>query len=170
VPETPEAVAAATNGASSETAAEAWVAAFTEGWRAPRDADSFVDHFIPWLDPDIRMVQPQMPVFVGYEQFREGFARPLFDLIPDLHGEVAGWAASGHRIYIELALRGTIAGRPVTLHTVDRITLGEDGRATERVAHLDPSPLVAAVAARPRAWPRFAKAQLRQLLNRRRYR
>jgi SnoaL-like domain len=163
----------ATTERAPSAAAAAWVEAFAEGWRAPRDADSFVDHFLPWLAPEIRLVQPQMPVLVGHEAFRRGFARPLFDLIPDLHGEVVDWAAHGDRVYIELVLRGTVGGpggRPVTLHTVDRVSLGADGRATERVAHMDPSPLAAAVATAPRAWPAFVRAQLRMLLNRRRLR
>jgi hypothetical protein len=158
------------NAAHESAAAAAWVEAFAEGWRAPRDADSFVDHFLPWLDPRVRMVQPMMPVFVGHEQFRHGFARPLFRMIPDLHGEVTDWAAHGDRLYIELVLRGTVGGRPVALHTVDRVSLGPDGRATERVAHMDPSPLGAAVATAPRAWPAFLRVQLRMLLNRRRLR
>jgi hypothetical protein len=158
----------ATTEQQPSAAAAAWVEAFAEGWRAPRDADSFVDHFLLWLAPEVRLVQPMMPVFVGHEQFRHGFARPLFAMISDLHGEVADWAAHGDRIYIELVLRGTVGGRSVTLHTVDRVTLGPDGRATERVAHMDPFPLVAAVATAPRAWPAFVRAQLRMLLNRRR--
>jgi hypothetical protein len=163
----------ATTESGPSAAAQAWVEAFAEGWRAPRDADSFVDHFLPWLAPEIRMVQPMMPVFTGYEQFRHGFARPLFEMVPDLHGEVVDWAAHGDRVYIDLELRGTIAGRggrAVVLHTVDRVTLGPDGRATERVALMDPLPLVTAVATTPGAWPTFARVQLRQALNRRRFR
>jgi ketosteroid isomerase-like protein len=147
-------------------AAEAWVEAFTEGWRAPRSADSFADHFEPWLDPEIRLVQPQVPPTVGLRAFREEFARPLFELVPDLHGIVEGWASSGNTLYIELRLDGTIHGRPLTMRTCDRITL-RDGRAVERVAHLDPLPLLAAVAKSPRAWPTFARTQLAALKRRR---
>lgn len=158
--------AAALDRAFDEQAA-AWVAAFEEGWRAPADADRFADHFEPWLDPDVRLVQPQMPVVTGHHAFREQFVRPLFGLIPDLHGTVEGWAARGDAIYIELRLAGTIGKRPVTMRTVDRVTL-RNGRAIERVAHLDPSPLLTAVALTPRTWPRMARLQLRNLLATRR--
>ena len=73
---------------STSDAPRAWVEAFTAGWNAPASADGFADHFEPWLAPDVRLVQPGMPVLTGLEAFRERFARPLFALIPDLHGEI----------------------------------------------------------------------------------
>ena len=155
--------------AADEQAAAAWVAAFAEGWRAPIDADSFADHFERWLDPSVVLVQPQVRVTTGHQAFREQFARPLFDLIPDLHGAVQGWAARGGVVYIELLLEGTIGRRPVTLRTVDRVTL-RDGLAIERVAHLDPTPLLAAVVLTPRTWPRMARLQIENLLGARRRR
>jgi ketosteroid isomerase-like protein len=145
--------------ASVESPAEAFVQAFTEGWRAPIDADRFADHFEPWLDPEVRLVQPGMPTTVGRQAFRESFVRPLFELIPDLHGTVEGWAVREDRIYIELRLEGTVGKRPVTIRTCDRITL-RDGRVVERVAHLDSTPLLAAVALTPRVWPRAIRQQL----------
>jgi ketosteroid isomerase-like protein len=140
-------------------AARTWVEAFAEGWRAPADADAFADHFERWLAPEIRLIQPQMPVVVGHAGLRERFARPLFALIPDLHGTVEGWAATGDTVYVELRLEGSVGGRPVTMHTCDRVKL-KDGVAVERVAYMDPTPLIAAIARTPRAWPRFARQQL----------
>jgi ketosteroid isomerase-like protein len=144
---------------TEQSAAEAFVEAFTEGWRNPIDADHFADHFEPWMHPEVRLVQPQFPTTVGREAFREQFARPIFELAPDLHGTVLGWAASGDTVYIELRLEGTIGTTPVTLTTCDRITL-RDGKLVERVAHLDPTPMFAAVARTPRAWPRAIRQQL----------
>lgn len=147
------------NGAGEQTAAaEAWVANFAEGWRNPADADSFCDHFEPWFDLEVRMVQPQLPTQVGPRAFRERFARPLFDLVPDLHGEVEGWASKGDLIYIALRLEGTIGRRKFVMPTCDQITL-RDGKAIERVAHLDPAPLLRAVALSPSSWLRFARTQ-----------
>jgi hypothetical protein len=141
-------------------AAAAWVEMFTEGWRQPTDADSFCDHFEPWMDPEVRLIQPQLPPLVGLRAFRERFARPLFDLVPDLRGTVEGWAAREETIYIELRLEGTVGRRRVEMPTCDRITL-RDGKAVERVAHLDATPLLVAVLLSPSAWPRFARTQLR---------
>jgi hypothetical protein len=150
------------NGTAANAAAEAWVGMFTEGWANPVDADSFCDHFEPHLQDDVRMIQPSMRPIVGKRAFREEFARPLFDLVPDLHGIVENWAADGDTVYIELRLEGTVGGRPFTMHSCDRIKL-HDGRATERFAYLDAAPLIKAVARSPRAWPKFAKTQLRSL-------
>jgi hypothetical protein len=153
-------------------AAEEWVRGFAAGWRDPVSPEAFAEHFEPMLDPRIRLLQPQIPELVGLEAFRRGFVEPLFELIPDIHGTVRGWAADGDVIWIELELEGTLGGRPVTLESVDRITL-RDGLAIERHAFLDPIPVLAAVATRPRAWPRFARAQAlqaRELLRARRSR
>jgi ketosteroid isomerase-like protein len=144
---------------TASDAAAAWVEAFAEGWRAPASAEAFADHFEQWLDPEIRLVQPQTPVIVGHAAFRERFARPVFALVPDLHGTVEGWASDGDTVYIELRLEGTVCGRPMTMHTCDRVTL-RDGVAVERVAHVDPTPLLAAIARTPRAWPQFVRQQI----------
>jgi ketosteroid isomerase-like protein len=150
------------NGTATRAEAEAWVEMFTEGWANPIDADTFCDHFDPWFQPNVRMIQPSMRPTVGREAFREEFARPLFDLVPDLHGTVENWAAAGDVVYIELRLEGTIGRRRFTMHTCDRIKL-LDGKAAERVAYLDAAPLIKAVVRSPRSWPKFLKTQLRNL-------
>jgi ketosteroid isomerase-like protein len=153
-------MATATSDPSAGTStAEAWVQHFAEGWRAPTDPDSFAAHFESVLDPEVRLIQPQIPDLVGYRAFREGFVRPLFGLIDDLHGEVQNWAADGDVVYIELKLRGTLGGRPVEFETCDRVTL-RDGLAVERRAYTDPVPVLMAAVGRPRAWPAFARYQL----------
>jgi hypothetical protein len=147
---------------SRDLAAERWVDAFAEGWRAPRDADAFADHFERWLHPEARLVQPQLPTLVGHTAFRERFARPFFELVRDVEGTVEGWASSGDVLYVELRIHGTVGRRRVTLHTCDRVTL-RDRLAIERVAHLDPTPLIGAIALAPRTWPPFARQQIRKL-------
>ena len=144
--------------------AETWVAAFTEGWRAPREADAFVAYFRPMLAPDVRLVQPQLPDVTGLDAFESEFVRPLFALIPDIRAEVERWAAQGDVLYIELTLRGTPGGRPISWRACDRVTL-RDGLAIERESYFDPGPLLAAVATRPRAWPPFLRLQLGGLVN-----
>lgn len=151
--------------ASEETAAR-WVAGFAEGWRSPSGPQAFAAHFRKLLAPDVRLIQPQLPTSVGHRAFEELFVKPIFDLIPDLLGEVERWAARGDTLYIELTLRGTLAGRPVSWRACDRVTL-RDGVAVERESYFDPAPLLKAVAMRPRVWPRLLALRTRMLIGRR---
>ena len=144
---------------SISDAVRAWVDAFAEGWRSPSDPESFAEHFIPWFDPDIRLVAPLMPTTVGIQAFRERFVRPTFIQFPDLHGSVLGWAASGDVVYIELLLEATIGRRSLDWVSIDRITLRE-GKVVERIANFDPTPIASAVALTPRVWPRFIRARI----------
>ena len=141
---------------------EAWIEAFTDGWRRPASADAFSDHFEPILDPEVRLVQPQLPTAVGRRAFRELFARPVFTLIPDLRADVHDWAVRGDTAFVEFTLRGTLGRRPIAWRVVDRLSL-RDGLLVERRSFFDPAPVVLALATRPRAWPRFLRAQAIQL-------
>ena len=142
--------------------AEHWVADFTEGWRAPKGPAAFVEHFRSRLAPDVRLVQPQLPTVVGLRGFEQRFVRPLFELMPDIRGEVERWATGGDTVYIELTLRATLGGRPLSWRVCDRVTL-RDGVAIERESYFDPGPLIAAIARTPRAWPKFARFQASSL-------
>src|SRR5258708_3403609 len=139
-----------------ESAAQAWVEGFAEGWRAPTGADAFAAHFRALLAPDVRMIQPQLPTTIGYPAFEEQFVRPLFALIPDLRCEVERWAAREDTLFIELTLCGSLGGRPFSVRACDRVSL-RDGLAVERESYLDPAPLLIAVATSPRTWPRFLR-------------
>ena len=105
-------------------AAAAWVAMFAEGWANPVDTDTFCDHFDPWFDPEVRMIQPSVRPTVGRKGFREAFARPLFTLVPNLRGSVENWSATGDVVYI---------GRQAALHAPyvrpDQASQREGGRA-----------------------------------------
>ncbi|MCW3026974.1 MAG: hypothetical protein JWN81_185 [Solirubrobacterales bacterium] len=157
------AAAAAAAVTDPETAARAWVECFAAGWRAPSSPEAFAAHFRPLLAPDVRLIQPQLPTLQGQRAFEEEFVKPLFALIPDLHGEVERWGSRGDVLYIELTLRGTLVGRPLSWRVCDRITL-RDGAAIERESYFDPSPLLAALARTPRAWPAFLRLRTRSLL------
>jgi ketosteroid isomerase-like protein len=153
-----------TTASPPDGSAHEWVAGFAEGWRAPSGPDAFAAHFRRLLGSEIRLIQPQLPTVVGHRAFEEQFVRPLFALIPDLHGEVERWAAREETLYIELTLHGTLAGRPLSWRVCDRVTL-RDGVAVERESYFDPAPLIAAVAKTPRAWPLFLRLQARRLTN-----
>src|SRR5215207_8820764 len=152
------AMSSITPAASGTEAAQAWVWAFAAGWRAPASAEAFADHFKPWFDPHIRLIQPQLPTLVGHLAFWERFARPLFALIPDLDGQVERFAIGADCAYIELTLRGTLGGRPIAWRVCDRATL-RDGLVVERDSYFDPTPLLRAILTRPRAWPALARAR-----------
>jgi ketosteroid isomerase-like protein len=141
-----------------------WVGGFTEGWREPRGAESFIAHFRGMLDEDVRLIQPQLGTIVGRRGFEERFARPLFELIPDLHAEVERWAVNGDSAFIEITLRGTLRGRPIAWRACDRVTV-RDGVAIERESYFDPAPLLAAVVRVPRMWPRFIRLQIQARLS-----
>ena len=149
--------------------AEAWVRSFEQGWRDPAGAEDAAARFESILDPEVRLIQPQIPDLVGLAEVRSGFFEPLFILLPDAHASVERWSAQDDTIYIELTMRGTLGGRPFGFRACDRITL-RDGRAIERESYLDPVPLLARIAARPRAWPAFVRYQLALLRHRRKRR
>jgi ketosteroid isomerase-like protein len=144
-----------TPAAAARQAAQAWVLAFAHGWLAPASADAFADHFQPWFDPHIRLVQPQLPTLVGHQAFRERFARPLFALIPNLDGRVERSAIGDDCAYVELTLRRTLGGRPVAWRVCDRATF-RDGLVVERESYFDPTPLLRAVLTRPPGGARLA--------------
>jgi hypothetical protein len=150
--------------ADASSAAERWVAGFIEGWRAPSGPDALAAHFRPMLASDVRLIQPQLPETVGIAAFEEQFVKPVFALVPDVRGEVERWVASEDVIYIEMTMRGTLAGRVISWRVCDRVAL-RDGLAVERESYFDPGPLIAAIARAPRAWPTFLRLQLRRLTN-----
>ena len=142
--------------ASGTEAARAWVLAFAEGWRAPASADAFADHFQSWFDPQVRLIQPQLPTLVGHQAFRERFARPLFALLPDVAGDVERFAVGADCAYVELTLRGTLGGRSIAWRVCDRVSL-RDGLVVERESYFDPTPLLRAILTRPTAWRALAR-------------
>jgi hypothetical protein len=135
---------------------EAWMAAFTRAWSDPGGADGFTAQIEPWLDPAVRLIQPQLPPMTGRGAFRRKFVEPLFGLIPDLRGTVERWGRSPGGCYAELTMTGTLGGRPVSWRVCDRMTL-RDGLVLERESYLDPTPVLLAALSRPRAWPALVR-------------
>ena len=123
---------------------------FADGWRTgATEPERFFEHFSGRLAADAAMIQPFSRVARGPRALRELF-EPLFRVMPDLRGEVVRWGATEDGVLIELALRGTLGGRPVQWTTVDRIIL-RDGLIIERRAYFDPLPLLRALLSRPAA-------------------
>jgi hypothetical protein len=61
---------------------------------------------------------------------------------------------------IDLTVSGTAGGSPISWRAIDRISIGADGLATERVSYFDSLPLILTVARRPRVWPAFLRSRL----------
>ncbi|HST55991.1 MAG TPA: nuclear transport factor 2 family protein [Solirubrobacteraceae bacterium] len=124
----------------------AFVERFKSAWR--EGAQGLID-FEGVVAADVLLTQPLTPAVRGLEAFRAQF-KSLFDVMPDLRGEVLSWGASSDGVLIDLELRGTLSGRKVKLNSCDRIVL-RDGLMSERHARFDPLPLVGAVALSPSA-------------------
>jgi hypothetical protein len=140
-----------------ERAASDFARRFAAFWRAPSP-----ERLEAVLAPRARLVAPMTPTTHTLEAGERTFAE-LFELIPDLTGEVHRWGATEDGVLIEFTLSGTAGGGPISWHAVDRFVLGQDGLATERISYFDSVPIALTVARRPRAWPTFARAQLRRL-------
>jgi hypothetical protein len=128
---------------------------FEEFWSAP--APELLGGL---LAEEVRLVAPMTPVTSTLADGERAFAA-LFDLIPDLTAEVHSWGATRDGLLIDFTLSGTAGGAPISWRAVDRIAIGEDGLATERVSYFDSLPLALAVARRPRAWPALARSRFR---------
>lgn len=141
------------SGAAEERAAD-FARRFAEFWAAP--APQRLDTLL--ADP-VRLVAPLTPTTHTLADGERTFAN-LLELIPDVTAEVHGWGATEAGVLIDFTVGGTVAGSPISWRAVDRIAIGEDGLATERVSYFDSAPLLATVARRPRTWPAFARSRL----------
>jgi hypothetical protein len=143
--------------AENESVATDFARRFAEYWRAPTAAG-----LATVLAPQVRLVGPMLPVTHTLAEGQQAFAE-LLELIPDLTAEVHHWGATEDGVLIEFTLSGNAGGGPISWNAVDRFVIGPDGLATERVNYFDSTPVALTVARRPRAWPRFARVQLRRL-------
>lgn len=125
----------------------AFVDHFRTIWAAPQ---RHLDHFLDFLSPDIRLTAPIVGTTVGRADGYRAF-RDAFRVLPDLTGEVTGWAAEGDRLFIEMDFTATIGGRRVVWRNVDRFSF-VDGVAVERRAFFDPLPLLGAFLRHPSGW------------------
>ena|SRR6185312_6901590 len=138
-------------------AAADFVDRFATFWRAPA-----VERLGTVVAEDAKLSAPMVPTTYGLEAGKRSFAE-LFELIEDMTAEVHRWGATSDGVIIEFTARGTVAGAPVSWEAVDRFVLNDAGLATERATYFDPLPLIASVARRPRAWPKFVSSRLKQL-------
>lgn len=121
-----------------QAAADEFVHRFASYWQAPTPQDLHV-----LLADDVRLVTPGMPTTDDLPAAVEGFAG-LFELIPDLIGQVHRWGPHADGVFVEFTLSGTLRDRPVSWRAVDSFDVGADGRATKRISYFDPSPILEA--------------------------
>jgi hypothetical protein len=126
---------------------EDFVERFRTIWQHPLE---HLDHFLDFLGPEVRLTAPLVGTTVGREAGYRAF-RDAFKVLPDLRGEVLGWARHHGCLFIEMTFHATVAGRPTAWRNIDRFTF-ENGLAVERRAFFDPLPLIAAFARRPSGW------------------
>jgi hypothetical protein len=143
--------------AGHNVAAADFARRFADYWRSPTP-----DGLATVLAERVRLVAPMTPVTHTLAEGQREFAA-LFELIPDLKGEMHRWGATEDGVLIEFTLSGTAGGRPISWSAVDRLVFGDDGLATERVTYFDSAPIALAAARSPRAWPAFLRSRLRRL-------
>lgn len=121
-----------------QAAADEFVHRFATYWQAPdpHKLDTV-------LADDVRLVTPRMPTTDGLAAAIEGFTG-LFELIPDLTGQVHRWGPHPDGVFIEFTLSGTLGGGPVSWRAIDAFDVGPDGLATKRVSFFDPAPIAEA--------------------------
>ena len=123
---------------------------FAEAWAAPSG-----ERLASLLTEDVHLVQPLLRELHGRAATVRAFDE-LFALVPDLHSDVLRWGATEDGVLIEHRMTGTFGRRPYSWDVVDRIVL-RDGLARERIAHIDPLPVLAQMLRRPGRIPAALK-------------
>ncbi len=108
--------------------------------------------------PEVVLVQPGMRTMRGRAQAERGWGE-LFEVLPDLRGEVLDWSGEGELVFIRLRLTARVARRPFSWTLVDRIEL-EDGLVRERISYFDQLPLLLETLKSPSKWPRLVRLML----------
>jgi ketosteroid isomerase-like protein len=136
-----------------------FVAAFAEGWAiGATDPERFFEHFASRMTDDAPLIQPLAREGRGPGGLRQLFG-PLFEVMPDLRGEVVRWGPTEDGVIVELTLHS--AASDLSWTTLDVIEL-RDGRITSRRAHFDPLSLIGALLRRPRLLAKLLVHRLRR--------
>jgi hypothetical protein len=139
------------------------LAAFAKGWDTPEPHawDNLMAENIELNQP---LMQPGTTRRTWHDE-----AQRIVTLIPDIRGEVVGWAGHEDIMFIELWLSGTLGGKPLEFRAVDKLWLTSTGTVLRRDSFFDSGPLVQAVLSRPSAWLPWWRSGLGPFLARRRF-
>lgn len=129
-----------------------WVAErFIEAWDRPE-----LERFLALLHNDVVLLQPVTPTVRGKDAARQEFSC-LLEWLPDLRGEVDGWAIdSAGQLLVHWRLRFTLGHSPFELRIVDRLVI-RDRLIIEREAYFDSVRFLVATLTRPSAWAGFLR-------------
>jgi hypothetical protein len=136
--------------------------AFAKGWDTPEPHawDTLMAENIELNQP---LLQPGTTRRTWHDE-----AQRLVALLPDIRGEVVGWAGHEDIMFIELWLSATLGGKPLEFRAVDKLWLTSTGTVLRRDSFFDSGPLVQAVLSRPSAWLPWWRSGLGPFLSRRR--
>ena len=140
----------------ADARAAAFARRFAEFWRG---ADPGAPRRV--LAERVRLVAPMTPTTDTLADGKRAFA-DLFraDPRPDRRGPPLGGDRGRAPDQVHPERHG--GGAPISWNAVDRIALGDDGLATERISYFDSLPLILTIARRPRAWPAFLRSRWRR--------
>jgi hypothetical protein len=139
------------------------VEAFAAGWRRPEPHawdDLLAEH--------VELTQPLLRNGRGRALWQQEVAR-LLAFLPDLRGEVIGWAGRDDIVFIDIRLNATAGGKPLSFRAVDRLRLDSAGTVVSRESFFDPAPVATALMYRPVTWWSWWRSGLGPLLGRRRF-
>jgi hypothetical protein len=134
---------------------------FAAGWQQP-SPHAWDD----LLADDVDLRQPLMADGVGRAHWQQEFAR-LQAFLPDLRGDILGWAGDRDKIYVDIRCVATAGGRPLQFRAIDVLTVTPDGTITRRESSFDPTPLITALLTRPAAWAAWWRSGAAPLAGRR---
>jgi hypothetical protein len=139
------------------------LAAFTKGWCSPDPHawDGLMAENIILNQP---LLQPGTTRNTWHDE-----AQRLVTLLPDIRGQVLGWAGHEDIMFIELRLSATLGGKPLEFRAVDKLWLTPTGTVLRRDSFFDSGPLIQAMVRRPSSWLPWWRSGLGPLLGRRRF-
>jgi SnoaL-like protein len=139
------------------------LAAFAKGWDIPEPHawDNLMAENVELNQP---LLQPGTTRKTWHDE-----AQRLVELLPDIRGEVVGWAGQEDLMFIELRLSATLGGKPLHFRAVDKLWLTTTGTVLRRDSFFDSGPLISAMVRRPSAWLPWWRSGLGPFLARRRF-
>lgn len=117
-----------------------WLQTFITFWSAPRANFELLRQLFA---ENINLIAPGLPTVRGMRRALMLFEQMLKQM-PDLSATVHRTAFEGGVLFIEMTFSATVSEKPLQWDNVDRFIL-DNGKALERRAYFDPTPLQSAL-------------------------